>query len=483
MHEVLARQLRRVGLTPDAPGASGPWAELLERVSVAYVQHDQDRYTLERSLDISSEEMRELHERLRRHNDELELEVQARTQSLRAAMQKAEAAANAKAAFLANMSHEIRTPLNAIIGFADLLASRAEGDDAGKREDWVGTIRDSARHLLELVNAVLDLSKLDAGKMTVEAVPCEVGPVIAQGVALFQERALEKGISLQVSVADDTPKFARTDPLRLKQIVMNLVGNAVKVTEKGGVLVSVGPVAGGTTPRLRVEVCDTGIGLAAPQIQQLFSPFTQVDASLTRKYGGTGLGLSIARALARALGGDVTVVSQPGKGSTFTLDIPTPAVDAVTPPRPAPTFAPPPLAGAGAPTLTGRRILIVDDNATNVKLFRLTLARAGAQVDTAENGALALDAASRTPFDCILMDVQMPVMDGFTASRLLRQRGFLGPILAVTALSTASDRDQCYAAGCTAFLPKPVNLADLVRTVGALVATDAKRDADSTRAA
>jgi len=468
MHEILTRQLRRLGLTPE--GVTPPWGELLSRISSTYAQHDQDRYTLERSLDISAEEMRELHEALRRQNDELERTVQARTQSLRAAMEKAEAAANAKAAFLANMSHEIRTPLNAIIGFAELLVARAEGDDPCKREEWVHTIRDSARHLLELVNAVLDLSKLDAGKMMLEPVPCELEPLIAQSLTLFQERATEKGISLRAAFAPDAPRFLRTDPLRLRQIVMNLISNAIKFTETGGVVVRVWGDAPGQPPRLRVAVADTGIGLDQHEVDQLFAPFHQADTSSTRRYGGTGLGLSISRALARKLGGDIRVDSRPGAGSTFTLDIPAPSVE----PEELPIA---PAAPTAPPSLAQRRVLIVDDNATNLKLFKLALVRAGATVVSAENGQLALDAAAREAFDCILMDIHMPVMDGLCATRQLRERGLTTPILALTALSTPADRERCFAAGCSAFLAKPVNLDELTRTVGSLVAQAVHRDA------
>jgi len=469
MHDVLLRQLRRISLSPDSVPSAEAWRSLLDRVSAAYIEADQERYTHDLSQRISSDEMADLQYQLRSHNELLEREVAARTNSLQLAMQRAEAAANTKTAFLANMSHEIRTPLNGIIGFAELLAKRADSDNEPQRDEWVGIVHESAKHLLNLVNDILDYSKLDAGMMTVEFVACDIAPIVTECLSLLQERALEKGISLQVSIKETCPARARTDPVRLRQIIMNLAGNALKFTERGGVLIELSGAGNAAQPRLRAEVRDTGIGMTEEQIHHLFRPFTQADSSTTRRFGGTGLGLSIARELARKLGGDITVHSKPGAGSMFALEI----------------AAPPPLPNEGRAVdparsttnrvlrstgglLVGRRILLVDDNTTNLKLFRLTLGKAGAEVITAENGKLAVDAYARSSFDLIVMDMQMPIMDGFAATGMLRERGARQPILALTAMSSGPDRERCIAAGCTDFLAKPVDLDTLVRSAAML---------------
>lgn len=468
MHDVLARQLRRLGLSPEAPPTHEQWLDMLERVSRAYENADQDRYTLERSNSISSEEMAALHAQLRKLNADLEEQVAARTRSLQEAMAKAMAAADAKAAFMANMSHEIRTPINAIIGFAELLSQRADDGNQSQRDEWVSIVHESARHLLDLVNDVLDFSKLDVGKMTVDRVACDIAPIVTDCLALLQERALEKGISLQTTVKDDCPARAMVDPMRLRQIVTNLAGNALKFTHTGGVLISLGGAGTPREPRLRIQFKDTGIGMSPAQLSKLFKPFSQADSSTTRRFGGTGLGLSIAKELAIKLGGDITVESTLGVGSTFTLEIAAPATgEAAVPSSGKPEEARP--IGPAVNALAKRRVLLVDDNATNLKLFRTTLAKAGAAVQVAENGQLAVEAVEAGSFDLVVMDMQMPVMDGFTATRLLRDRGHTLPILALTAMSSETDRDRCMDAGCTGFLAKPVKLATLVRSVATLI--------------
>ena len=388
----------------------------------------------------------------------------------REAQAKIEAATEAKASFLANMSHEIRTPLNGIIGFADLLAKRADGGDELQRDEWVGIIHGSGTHLLGLLNDVLDFSKLDAGKMTIDPLPCRVVSVVSQCMAMLQQRAVEKGISLQTTVKEDCPPVARTDATRLRQIVTNLVGNAVKFTDVGGVLVTLSGAGTAERPRIRIDIKDTGVGMTQQQIGLLFQPFVQADCSTTRKYGGTGLGLTISKSLAERLGGGITVRSEPGLGSVFTVEI----------------DAPPPLPGERAPEesvyssgstlkpgigsrLHGRRILVVDDNPTNLKLFQLTLTKAGAEVVLVDNGKLAVEAAAAQKFDAIAMDMQMPVMDGFAATRALRKLGSTLPILALTAYSSGADREKCLNAGCSEFLGKPVDLVVLVQTLERLI--------------
>ncbi len=396
-------------------------------------------------------------------------------QQLHEAWARAEAATETKTRFLANMSHEIRTPLNGIIGFAGLLAKGADEGDVSQRAEWLGIIHGSATHLLSLLNDVLDLSKIEASRMQVELLPCRVLSVISEAVLMQQSRASEKGIYLEVKVEKDCPAIARTDPTRLRQIVMNLVSNAVKFTERGGVLVTVS--RGGTegSPKLRVQVRDTGIGMTAEQAESLFTPFVQADSSTSRKFGGTGLGLVISRELARKLGGDIGVQSSVGLGSVFTLEINASPCDEgeMTLHEPinkgAEMFI-----GDGLKPLDGRRMLVVDDNEVNRKLFAMTLRKAGAEVTLAEDGLAGLKAARASGgFDVIVMDMQMPVMNGQTATRTLRSEGYAGQILALTAHSSGGDREETMAAGCNEYLSKPVDLVVLVQTLARMASEGA----------
>jgi signal transduction histidine kinase/CheY-like chemotaxis protein len=484
MHDALVRQLALLHLSPDRVPSPDLWRAMLEVVSATY-QDAARQFGAPASNDPSGSGVaassRSTQGASTSGADErgpggrreaLESEVVARTRSLQIAIEKAEAAASTKSAFLANMGHEIRTPLNAIIGFAELLAKRADGGDQEQRDEWTGIVHSSAKHLLELLNDILEYSRLDAGMTKIESVPCEIAQLITDCTSLLRERALGKGVSLQVTIRETCPQRVRTDPARLRQILTNLIGNAVKFTESGGVLVTVSGAGNRARPRLMIAVQDTGIGMNEDQIVQLFSPFTQADVSITRKFGGTGLGLSIARQLARKLGGDITVTSVPGTGSTFTLEIDAPAVSVEPAENNAGEQLPSsPFRRSAMDSLSGKRILIVDDNATNLKLFKVTLARSGATVFVAENGQIAVDAIAESKPDLIIMDIQMPVMDGFTATKIIRERGYSHPILALTAMSTGADRDKCLACGCSAFLAKPVDLNNLVSTVANLVAS------------
>jgi PAS domain S-box-containing protein len=337
--------------------------------------------------------------------------------ALRAAKEAAEFANRAKSAFLANMSHEIRTPLNAILGFTDNRVNDVDGDCEQRREH-LQTVHDSGQHLLALIDDVLDLSKIESGGMDVEPVRCSPHEIISATVSMLRMRAEERGLDLKYFRKSETPEFICTDPDRLRQILMNLIGNAIKFTEVGGVQV-VARLETRGAPQLVVEVIDTGIGIEANSLDGIFDPFVQADNSITRRFGGTGLGLSISRRLARLLDGDLRAESQGGRGSVFSLTIPTGPLDGVgriqlstaeaTPSRSV-------VAEQPAATLPPCRILLVEDGVTNRKLITLILDRAGATTRCAENGQAGVEAASREPFDIILMDMQMPVMDGYRAT-------------------------------------------------------------------
>ncbi len=396
-----------------------------------------------------------------REREEREIQQQENA-ALGELVQAADAANRAKSRFLANASHELRTPLTAILGYADLLADSELSEQ--QRDLHLQTIRRNGQILLELINDLLDLSKIEAGKMVVERTDCSPYEIAEELASLMRVRAVEKGLSLETDYAFPIPQTIRTDPIRLRQILMNLVGNAIKFTKQGGVRITVGlerqPVA---SPRLQFSVADTGIGISGPAIAQLFRPFTQVDTSTTRHFGGTGLGLAISQRLAKMLNGEVTVVSEPGKGSTFTVSVDPGSLQDV------PMLQAPPKYGAEEPrpktarrkeTLRGR-VLLAEDGKDNQRLIAVILKKAGLEVDLAENGQIACDCATASadegrPYDLILMDMQMPELDGYGATRRLRQDGWQGPIIALTAHAMAGDREKCLQAGCDGYLSKPI---------------------------
>ncbi len=385
-----------------------------------------------------------------------------------------EAANQAKSQFLANMSHEIRTPLTAILGFTELLRNGAGQEDLAERQDYLNTIHTSATHLLELINDILDLSKIEAGRMQVERVLYSPREIISNLLSIMRVRAREKGIGLTCEWPDGAPAAILTDPLRLKQLLMNLVGNAVKFTQHGSVHIVCRLEGIPVKPKMAFDVIDTGIGIAPEKLDAIFDAFVQADNSVTREFGGTGLGLAISRRIAQALGGDLTVQSVPGRGSTFTATVEIGSLEGVEILRASPADA---LASQPAEdtaqklSLAPCRILLVDDGSTNRKLISLFLRKAGAQVALAENGQMGVDLATQEPFDAILMDMQMPVMDGYAATRRLRQLGLKTPIIALTAHAMSRDREKCLEAGCSAYLSKPVNSETLVQTIADAVAS------------
>ena len=426
-------------------------------------------------------EMREIAVRQAHSNSEqtrIEEQVRTRTLELASASNQADEANRAKSEFLANMSHEIRTPMTAILGYAEVLMMDGEIVNAPRRRiDAVRTIQRNGAHLLEIINDILDISKVDAGKMTVERIACSPHQLLADVQSLMSVRASEKRLWLRVLCDGSLPATITTDPTRIRQILINLVGNAIKFTENGDVKLTVRLIPG-DRPRMEFDVSDSGIGMTPSQVKALYQPFTQADSSTTRRFGGTGLGLTISKRLAMILDGDVSVVeSTPGIGTTFRLSVGIGSLDGVKlvsqpaslsflePESESTTDMSPPVA-----SLQDFRVLLAEDGPDNQRLISFFLKRAGAEVVTVENGNLAVEAAIKArdegrAFDVILMDMQMPVMDGYEASALLRAMGYTGSIIALTAHSMPGDRDKCLTAGCDDYATKPIDRAKLIGQV------------------
>jgi len=418
--------------------------------------------------------------RVRTWHEELESKVAERTAALAAAneelqrtMLAVQEASRTKDAFLATVSHELRTPIAAILGYTELILDPNATDS--DRVAGVQTIQRNGQHLLQLINDILDMSRIEAGRLEVERVPCAVRTLLAQVVDLLRGAAEEKGLGFTVEAHGPIPDQIITDPTRLKQALVNLIGNAIKFTPAGSVRVRVS--CDRASELISFAVTDTGIGMTPEQISKLFVPFSQADDSTTRRFGGTGLGLAITKRLAEALGGHVAVTSDPGRGSTFTLTVATGPLDNV---KMVTTVEPELAAESGPPRpelpRVDGRILLVEDGPDNQRLISAFLRKAGAKVALAENGRDAVDmalaaAADGIPFDVILMDIQMPVMDGLTATRILRARGYTGPIVALTAHAFKAELDRCLAAGCDHYLTKPISRDKLIREVASQIRT------------
>jgi PAS domain S-box-containing protein len=406
-----------------------------------------------------------------------ELEAQAKllrekNQQLADAHQQAQTATRAKSEFLANMSHEIRTPMTAILGYTDLLL-HDESFSASNQAHVASlqTVRRNGQHLLELINDLLDLSKIEAGRMSVELISTDSAKVVHEVHELMKVRAQEKHLDLNIRFDTPLPAAIESDPTRLRQILINLVGNAIKFTQQGSVTLAVRYANLGTTGRIEFDVIDTGIGMTPEQIAKLFQPFAQADASTTRKFGGTGLGLTISKRFAEMLGGDISIRSEFGKGTCFTAAFAinttsnVPLVEVARMAESARTIAvPTPL-----PRIESL-ILLAEDGPDNQRLISTVLRKAGAEVTVVENGQLACDAAlqalaEQRPFDVILMDMLMPVMDGYAATFFLRSNNYSGPIIALTANAMSGDREKCIHAGCTDYATKPIQRESLIRTI------------------
>ncbi|MDP6442261.1 MAG: ATP-binding protein [Pirellulaceae bacterium] len=429
------KMIQQTTLRPFGPGSDRRVWVIIEDVSGRFYQVEQ---------------LREEKARLKRATNELQL-----------AHDRAEAANTAKSEFLANMSHEIRTPLTAILGFTDLADELV---DDSKCRDLLATVKRNGVHLLEVINDILDISKIEASKLELERVTCQITPLFGEIEDLMQVRANAKSIEITTSFAPNMPSAIETDPTRLRQVLINLLGNAIKFTSVGRVDLRVEfddrEHEGGV---LRIAVSDTGIGMTPEQIDKLFQPFVQADTSTTRQFGGTGLGLSISRRLVELMRGSISVTSQPGQGSEFRVELALQPGEfefgTVVQREPA--------SAAAADQLDGR-ILLAEDGPDNQRLLATLLRRAGAEVEIVENGQEALDSALAAvergrPFDLILMDMHMPIMDGYMATKRLRDANYSGPIIALTAAAMSGDRQKCIHAGCDDYATKPIQRQQLMK--------------------
>jgi len=378
--------------------------------------------------------------------------------------EKAVKADRAKSEFLANMSHEIRTPMNAIIGFSEILADEELTTD---QKDHVNTIRNSGKHLLKLINDILDFSKIEAGKLDIKPVKHPLRNLLARIESMVHPTAVEKSLKFEVIKSDDVPATICTDPGRLQQCLINLINNAIKFTERGHVFVELSLEYHGDKSFVRFDVEDTGIGISPEKQKQIFESFTQADGSTTRKYGGTGLGLAITRQLTELMGGRIEVSSKAGEGSVFSLIMPT-GVDETEQPTPEDSditeFTDDKSEKTGDVKFKGH-VLVAEDVETNQMLSKLLLNRLGLEVTIVDDGTQAVKEALSQEFDLIFMDMQMPNMNGYDATKTIRKKGVTTPVIALTANAMQGDEQKCSKAGCDDYLPKPLDQQALVSKI------------------
>jgi|GEM_PF-5365791 len=479
------------GITRQLSGELGQLSRRMFRLSagdadidIPYLQRSDQTGNMARALEVFRDNARAL-THYQQHLEEL---VDERTAELRQASARAERLARVKSEFLANMSHEIRTPLNAVLGLAQIGLRDSGGRQAARTYTQ---ILDSGNHLLGLINAILDFSKIEAGKLVIEQQPIELRRILREARSIVAEPAAERGLALQVSIDERLPDWLCGDALRLRQILLNLLSNAVKFTERGGVSLRAS-LAEDARPRgdegggdenggdwLCFEVADSGIGMNDEQLSRLFNPFEQADSSTTRRYGGTGLGLAICANLADLMGGRISVSSQPGEGSQFRLHLPLIAAEApagelaasdaaaADPVAPLPEEAAA-AAQSGRARLAGLRLLVVDDIEINRVIATEMLAPEGAELSTAEHGQRAVELVEQAggeAFDLVLMDVQMPVMDGYQATRRIAELAPGLPVIGLTAHALDEERRKCLACGMCDHVTKPIDVELLIAAI------------------
>jgi signal transduction histidine kinase/CheY-like chemotaxis protein/HPt (histidine-containing phosphotransfer) domain-containing protein len=414
-------------------------------------------------------------EEIRQYQELLEERIRHRTRELEQAMHGALAASQAKSEFLANISHELRTPMNGLLGMLDLVL---DSPVAGEQREQIEIAQRCAYSLLDLLNDILDLSKIEAGRMILEKVPFNMRSVAEDCVRAQGAKASQKGVELRFEYLGDGTNVTG-DPLRLRQIVANLLSNAIKFTEKGSVCVrqSIAPGVDGKI-NMVLEVVDTGSGIPADKVPLIFEKFTQADSSISRKYGGTGLGLAITKRLVEMQGGQIRVESRVGRGSTFTVEIPFEIAPAT-----APAVEPRPREQAAVPAARGARLLLVEDNAVNQRVVQAMLRKKDYAIDVANNGQEALEKLEHAaePYNLILMDVQMPVLDGLETTRAIRRNANWNnlPIIAMTAHAMIGDRERCLQAGMNAYISKPVQQAGLIEVIEQYLASGTGQSAKS----